>query len=185
MIKRLKHWWKNFQYWRWPPKKKIKNPHYHCCCTSCIEEDEPHVRELAQGLHEVEINTAYSDGDNRVSIMLSVKIPPSSDHLLHTYEFEKSMDLIVAKCLELNEKFRLDKFSIGAFTIEATMVLRGKLVTYPDLSTCPCPNCSGLFTDDVEKPLTLEELNQRFNDLSRIVRTSNKIYELKGILKNE
>jgi hypothetical protein len=56
---------------------------------------------------------------------------------------------------------------------------------YPDLSTCPCPKCSGLSTDDTEKPLTLEKLNQRFNDLSRIVRTSNKIYEVKGILKNE
>jgi hypothetical protein len=98
MIKRLKHWWKNFQYWRWPPKKKIKNPHYHCCCTSCIEDDEP-----TQGLHEVEIdpNTlegftidpAYtneetenpikteSDGDNQINIMISILIPLSSDRL--------------------------------------------------------------------------------------------------------
>jgi hypothetical protein len=85
MFKRLKHWWKNFQYWRWPPKKKIKNPHYHCCCTSCIEEDEPHVRQLAQGLHEVEIDTerihTESEGDDQVSIMVSILIPLSSDRL--------------------------------------------------------------------------------------------------------
>ncbi len=35
------------------------------------------------------------------------------------------------------------------------------------------------------KPLTLKELTQRLNGLSKIVRTSNKIYKVKGVLKNE
>ena len=60
MIKRLKHWWKNFEYWRWPPKRE--KLHYHCCCTSCIKgrdhiyDDKPLVQEPSQGLHEVEID---------------------------------------------------------------------------------------------------------------------------------
>jgi hypothetical protein len=110
----------------------------------------------------VEITTE-SDGDDRISVIVSTVIPPSSDHPLYdqyAYEFEKAMGLLVAKCLSLNEKFKLDNFSISAFTIEATMVLRGKHVTYPDLPTCPCPKCNSAITAE-KIAVNLNLLNRR------------------------
>ena len=152
MIKQLKHWWKNFQYWRWPRKRE--KLHYHCCyedcieeekidptytkeetanpikvecmCSSCVQKIEPLVRKALQGLHEVEIDTE-SDGDDRISVTVSILIPPSSDHPLYdcyAYEFERSMGMLVAKCLALSEKYKRNDFAVGAFTIEATLYLR-------------------------------------------------------------
>ena len=47
MIKRLKYWWKNFQYWRWPRKKK----------TMDVNNEEPFVPKVVQkalqNLHEL------------------------------------------------------------------------------------------------------------------------------------
>jgi len=147
MIKRLKYWWKNFQYWQWPPKRKtlgrhafveihpaytneeIKTPikiKAECMCTSCVQKIEPLVRKALQGLHEVEIDTE-SDGDDRISVMVSIKIPPSSNHPLYdhyAYEFEKSMGMLVAKCLALSEQYKRDDLAIGAFTITADLFLR-------------------------------------------------------------
>jgi len=160
MIKRLKNWWKNFTYWRWPPKRETQGHHAFveidpiytneemeklaslstkkipippnrsikvpCMCTSCIQKIEPLVRQALQGLHEGAIDTE-SDGDDRISVMVSIKIPPSSDHALYdhyAYEFEKSMGMLVAKCLALSEKYKQDDLAISAFTIEATLYLR-------------------------------------------------------------
>jgi hypothetical protein len=115
MIKQLKHWWKNFQYWRWPPKKKI---------------DEPLVRPVLQGSPEEEFDTerirTESDGDDQISVMVSILIPPSFNHPKYdryAYEFEKSMGMLVAKCLVLSEKFKRNDVSISAFTIKATLYL--------------------------------------------------------------
>jgi hypothetical protein len=120
--------------------------------------EESLIRQSMQGPHEVEINTE-SDGDDRVSVTVSILIPPSSDHPLYdryAYEFEKSMWQLVVKCLELSEKFKRDDLSISAFTIEATLFLRGENANdddgenygfphnYPD----PSAGNSGLFTDD-------------------------------------
>jgi hypothetical protein len=138
MIKRLRHWWKNFEYWRWPPKKKINPAYTHeetanpikveCMCSSCVQKIEPLVRKALQGLHSVEIDEVY-DGDDRVSVMVSIKIPPSFDHPKYdryTHEFEKSMGMLMEKCLVLSEKFKRNDVSISAFTIEATLYLGGE-----------------------------------------------------------
>ena len=111
MIKRLKVWWRNFKYWRWPPKR-----------------DEPLVRAPLQGFPEGEINTE-SDGDERICVMVSIMIPPHVDHPKYdryAYEFEKSMEVLVAKCLALSDQFKRNDFSISAFTINATLYVESE-----------------------------------------------------------
>jgi len=101
------------------------------------------VREASQGLHKLNrrekvinpqrekfpgINTEeiVDDDDNRVKVMVSIVIPPSSDHPLYdryAYEFEKSMGMLVAKCLALSEKFKRNDLNVCAFTITADLFL--------------------------------------------------------------
>ena len=59
--------------------------------------------------------------------MVSILIPPSSDHPLYdryAYEFEKSMGMLVSKCLALSEKFKRNDLSVTAFTIQADLFVR-------------------------------------------------------------
>ena len=95
------------------------NREIHCSCSSCAIHPQ---REKFPGINTEEI----VDDDNRVKVMVSIVIPPSSDHPLYdryAYEFEKSMGMLVAKCLALSEKFKRNDLNVCAFTITADLFL--------------------------------------------------------------
>ena len=122
MIKlHLKKWWLDvklswlhFKLWWWTRGLEATD----------IKDEETLVRETLQSLNEVEIDEIF---ENRVRVMVSILIPPSSDHPLYdryAYEFEKSMGMLVSKCLALSEKFKRNDLSVTAFTIQADLFVR-------------------------------------------------------------
>lgn len=155
MILRLKRVWLNLQLWWWSRGMEtvdVNNeepllraalqglheveidPNY-TRAPATLEELGAIVQKNLQDLHEISLREEFetefnteTDGDDRVSVMVSVNIPSNFDRALYdtyAYEFEKSMGRLMAKGLELGKNFKQDDLSIGAFTIEATLFLRG------------------------------------------------------------
>ena len=110
MINRLKNWWKNFEYWRWPSKKKnadVDNDgplRRYLQGLRGIAKMEPVVREAQQSSHAfVEIDPVYTDEELKNSIKIipdpctcssctqGAELPPAQQGL-HEVEIEEESD---------------------------------------------------------------------------------------------